>query len=279
MKSEHNYELPLVSIICICWNHEKYIAECLNSLIKQTYENIEIVVVDNNSTDNSSAIAKEILIKSSLKNSILERKENYGVSNNLNFALANCNGKYLIAISTDDWLTNNSVEKKVSYMIQNPQFALVYSNGYIYYENQNLIIPYQNKKAKEGKVYNQLLVSNFVFIIGAMLNVDELRKIGGYNESSPIEDWEMCIRIARNNEIGYIKEPLAYYRKHDNNISNQLNKMLENELIILSNYKSNFYAQLGKINAYLRYFKLSILKKFSSFTFYITLKKMYNKIN
>lgn len=265
---------PLVSIICLCWNHENYINQCFNSIFEQTYKNIEIIFIDNNSNDNSTKVAKEILAKSKLTYTVIERKENYGISNNLNFALSKCNGEFLIAISTDDWLVENSVEKKINYLLENPQFALVYTDGFVYYENKNLIVPHYNKRAKEGKVFNQLLISNFVFIIGAMLNTNVLRQIGGYNENSPIEDWEICIRIAKKHEIGYIKEPLAYYRKHDKNISNQLENMLENELLILNNYNQFYYAKIGKINAYIRYYKLSLLKKLSYLPFYLTLKKI-----
>lgn len=275
---DENNKYPLVSIICICWNHENYLAKCLASINNQSYKNIEIIFLDNNSKDESCKKAKELLEKSANNYVLIERKENNGISNNLNLALSKCQGKYLIALSTDDWLTTDSVEKKVNYLEKFPQYGLVYSNGYIFYENQNLTMPHIVKNAKQGKVFNELLKGNFVFIIGAMLNVKVLKEIGGYNENSAIEDWDICLRISQKHEIGYINEQLAFYRKHDHNISNKLYFMLKNELSILENYNGNLNAKIGIINAYIRYYRLSLLKKMSNLPFYASAKKMYNKI-
>lgn len=269
---------PLISIICICWNHEKYIFQCLNSILSQSYPNLEIIFIDNNSTDNSVKEAQKILSKSIKKYTVIERKENYGVSKNLNLAVSKCNGKYVMAISTDDWLTPDSIEKKITYLESNPQYALVYTNGYIYYENQDLIIPYVNKNAQQGNIFKQLLKNNFIFIIGSVVNLETLKKIGLYNENTPIEDWDICLRIAQKHKIGFIDQKLAYYRKHDNNISNKLKLMLTNEITLLSNYDSYFEAKIGKLNAYVRYYKLTILKKLSQLPMYVWAKKIYNNI-
>jgi alpha-1,3-rhamnosyltransferase len=269
---------PLISVVCICWNHENYIAKCLTSIIDQTYQEIEIILIDNNSNDKSVEIANEILAKSNKKFIIIQQKVNCGISINLNEAVKNCNGKYLLAISTDDWLTTESIEKKICFLECNKECGLVYSNAYIYYENQDLIVPFINKNAKKGKVFRELLKNNFIFIIGAVFNLNALKKIGQYNENSPIEDWEIGLRMAKNYDIGFLEDKLAYYRKHNNNISNKLKFMLENEIELLDNYNDYFEAKIGKINAYCRFYKLSILRFFSQFSFYIIIKKKYNNL-
>ncbi|MCF8429818.1 MAG: glycosyltransferase family 2 protein, partial [Bacteroidia bacterium] len=164
-------ESALVSIICICWNHENYIEECINSIIKQTYKNIEIIFIDNQSTDNSFEIASNIIQKSGFKYSLNKRISNFGIANNLNFAINLCKGKYIMSISTDDWLTPDSIEKKVNYLQANPEFAMVSSNGYIYNQRINETVPYIEKRAKTGYLFNDLLKDNFIFAIGVLIKI------------------------------------------------------------------------------------------------------------
>jgi glycosyltransferase involved in cell wall biosynthesis len=267
-------EKALVSIICICWNHENYIEQCLNSLLAQTYQNIEIIFIDNHSSDQSYEKANKMLSASEIPFSINKRTSNFGISNNINFALNLCKGKYIMSISTDDWLTADSIAKKVYYLEENPQFAMVSSNGYIYNQNINETVPYIEKRAKTGYLFNDLLKENFIFAIGVLIKLSVIKEVGLYDESCPIEDWSLWIKISKNHQIGFIPDQLAYYRKHGNNFSGNFKKMKASEIMLLNNYSSYPEAELGKKNARKRFYRYTILGYLSKIPFYYSAKKI-----
>lgn len=272
-------ERELVSIICICWNHEKYIEQCLNSILAQSYKNFEIIFIDNHSTDNSFEIAGNIIQKSGFSYSLNQRTANFGISNNINFAINLCKGKYIISLSTDDWLTEDSIAKKVNYLEANPQFAMVSSNGYIYNENINETIPYIEKRAKTGFLFHDLLKNNFIFAIGVLIKLSVIKEVGLYDENSPIEDWSMWIKISKNHQIGFIPDKLAYYRKHGNNFSGNFKKMRTYELNLLNQYSDFPESKKGKMNARIRYYHYTFLNALSKLSFYYPVKKMFWNIH
>ena len=272
------YESELVSIICICWNHEKYIEQCLNSILAQTYTNFEIIFIDNHSSDNSFELATKVLKDSSNHYLLNKRTTNFGISNNLNFALNLWKGKYIMTISTDDWLPNNSLEIKVNYLENNPEFALVSSNGYIYNEKINETRTYIEKRAKTGYIFKELLKNNFIFPIGVLIKLSVIKEVGLYDENNPIEDWSMWLKIAKNHQIGFTPEKLAYYRKHSNNFSANFKIMKEYEIALLNKYNKYPDAQIGKFNARTRYWYLVSLRYLSKYDFYYSLKKLFRLI-
>jgi alpha-1,3-rhamnosyltransferase len=272
-------EKALVSIICICWNHENYIEQCLNSLLEQTYQNIEVIFIDNHSSDQSYEKASKMLSESEFPYSINKRTSNFGIANNLNFALNLCKGKYIMSISTDDWLTADSIEKKVLYLEENPQFAMVSSNGYIYNQNINEIVSYIEKRAKTGYLFHDLLKENFIFAIGVLIKYSVIKEVGFYDEHCPIEDWSMWIKISKNHQIGFIPDQLAYYRKHGNNFSGNFKKMKASEIMLLNNYSAYPEAELGKKNAQKRFYRYTILGYLSKIPFYYYSKKIFWKIH
>ena len=102
----------LISIIIPIHNNAKYLKKCLNSVVKQTYSNLEIILVNDASTDNSAKIIHDFAIKDS-RIKVFTNKINQGVSVSRNIALENANGKYLTFLDSDDWLPKLSIEKLV----------------------------------------------------------------------------------------------------------------------------------------------------------------------
>ncbi|MFZ4798571.1 MAG: glycosyltransferase family 2 protein [Bacteroidia bacterium] len=272
--TERNEE-ELVSVICVCWNHEEYIEQCLKSILDQTFKNIEIIFIDNNSTDQSFEIASKILKNSTIPYSLNKRNSNFGIANNLNFAVNLCKGKYVTSISTDDWLTNDSITKKVNYLEENTEFAMVSSDGYIYNQSRNETIPYIEKRAKTGYLFKDLLKDNFIFAIGVLIKLSVIKEVGLYDEECPIEDWSMWLKISKNHQIGFIPEKLAYYRKHGNNFSGNFKKMKQVELDLLNKYKEYPETVIGKKNVRYRFYHYTILGALSKLPFYYSTKNMF----
>ena len=93
----------MVSVFLLSWNHEKYIEQAVRSILSQTYKEIEIVFVDNNSSDNSFNIAVQIFETAGISFKAFKREKDYNIAANLNYLLSNSDGQYICILSADDW--------------------------------------------------------------------------------------------------------------------------------------------------------------------------------
>ncbi|MEW6600576.1 MAG: glycosyltransferase family 2 protein, partial [Nitrospirota bacterium] len=119
---------PLVSIAVITYNHEKFIAECLDSVLSQDYGNIEIVVADDGSTDGSHTILREYEKKYPGKFILRLSAKNQGITRNTNVALYACSGKYIAWLGGDDLMLPGKLKKQVAYMERHPDCRITYHN-------------------------------------------------------------------------------------------------------------------------------------------------------
>lgn len=238
-------ESPMVSILLLSMNHEKLIENCINSLNVQTYKNIEIIYLDNVSQDKTFDIAQKILSQSDFPTKIFRNTESKGISKNFNFLLSESSGKYIIPLSTDDWLTPDSVSEKVKYLTDKPNYGMVYSSVYkYYYDTGEKSITEKKSRMKEGWILDNVLKENCIITTGCMIRKSVLLSVGNWDENSLLEDWDMWIRIAQKFQIGAIKKELAYYGiKSATNITGNFDYMSKGFDYILEKY-----AHLKKIN-------------------------------
>src|SRR5690606_27530759 len=119
---------PLVSVIIPCFNHEKYIKECLLSVINQSYKNVQLIVIDDGSTDRSVEIIKELKQQNDF---IFEEQLNSGISKTLNKAITKyAEGEYIAILASDDYWHSDKLSKQVSFIEQNPEYAMVCSEAF-----------------------------------------------------------------------------------------------------------------------------------------------------
>ena len=203
----------MVSILLLGWNHEKYIEQCIKSIIAQTYENIEVLFLDNNSSDETYNIGLYFL-KDFSNFRAFRNQENKSIAKNFNFLLKASQGKYIIPLSTDDWLEHNFIEEKVTYYEAHPSIGMLYNGGYIYYDDQKKLVEAKSTNFKRGKIFKDLFhQENILFFIGIFYKRTVLEELGGWDENLLIEDLDLFIRISMKYEIDYIPKPLATYRK------------------------------------------------------------------
>lgn len=226
--------LPLVSVVVPCYNHEKYVKETIESIINQTYKNIELIVIDDGSKDNSVQVIQELADKYGFT---FIHRPNKGLSATLNEGIRLSKGKYFSAIASDDILMLEKIEKQVTFMEENSEYGMCYGK-ILYFENTIKNTSEYPNSNKEGWVFNDLLnYGCFIPAPSTFMKKEVFENVGGYDESLWIEDWDMWLRIAQKYQVGYIDEYFAYYRKHDTNISSQSLKMYEAEKQILEKYK------------------------------------------
>jgi glycosyltransferase involved in cell wall biosynthesis len=215
-----------VSICIPLYNHENYIDRCINSILKQTYQNIEIIISDDNSTDNSVANVekfKDPRIK------LIKNKINFGTSINVNKAIEMASGDYIITLSSDDMLYENTIDKYLQKTISSPD-SLVYFGWFQTIDQNDIEIDSYNmvvgNKSRNPELYlNELFCeNNFLMGSGAFLKKDFFEIIGKFDPLLiQTQDMDMWVRtLTAGHKISIVEEKIIKYRIHLDNLSNNL---------------------------------------------------------
>lgn len=260
--------MPKVSIIIPCYNQGKYVAEAINSALRQTFKDIEIVCVNDGSTDNSVEIIKSF--ENKYKNFIfLNNEENRGVIYSRNFAIKNCNGTYILPLDADDIIESTYVEKAVKILDNNPNIGIVYCKAKIF-DNYD---KYWNLKPFNK---SDILYENCIFC-SALFRKSDFLKIGGYNNNMKYgcEDYDLWLSfIEQGLEVFQINEILFSYRQYDETsrttISLKNKKEIWNNLI-----KNHINLYLNDENFLERLIFSNPIKTNKKYKKY---KKMFNKL-
>ena len=249
---------PKVSVLVPAYNAMKYLPETISSVLDQTYQDFEIIIVNDGSSDGIEAWAKQ-LVDSRIK---FISQSNQGLANARNTGLSKAQGEYIAFMDADDLWLPTKLEKQVQILDNDRNIGLVYTWIAIIDENGNL----QGKVRKnrvQGNVWLKLTTHNIVECGSvALVRSECFGKVGLFDESLPFscsEDWDMWLRIAAYYSFGLVKEPLVHYRKHSNNLSSRWQVMDESFQIVLKkafdsapeslqNHKSKSYAS-GKLIA------------------------------
>lgn len=229
---------PLVSIIIPCYNREAYISDAIDSCIRQTYSNIEIIVVDDGSTDNSVEIIQQYG-----KKVTLITQSNQGVSVARNTGLNQAKGKYVIMLDSDDWLSDDIVEKHLATHSKWPEIAIsctdsrsIDSNG-----QQSEIIPSNWPDTPTTPTELFLLIPP-PFPACEMYKTDVMKELGGYFEDlKAFADSSLRLRIILNNhQVVRTQGGYAIYRPVANSITKNRLKLHANGIKLIEKLKTEF---------------------------------------
>lgn len=210
---------PLVSIIALCYNHEDYLQRSLQSLFDQTYSNIEIIIVDDASDDNSVQKIQEIT-KDHPAIRLIANPDNLGNTTSFNKALKIANGEYIIDFATDDILLPRFVEKQVHNFTSNAtgQLGVSFTNVAMVNEDgkhlHNHFKTNSDGKAEvfppTGYIYPQILKKYLYNSCGMMMKREVLDHLQGYDEQLAYEDLDFLFRASNLYHIGYVDEVLVH---------------------------------------------------------------------
>ncbi len=226
-------DLPLVSVLLPSYNHDKYVEEAIMSVVNQSYTNIELIVIDDGSTDNSPRIIEALSKKYNFK---FYLQSNVGLVKTLDRLLQYANGKYISIIASDDVYDGNKISLLVDFLEGHKAYDMVYAKIKII-DQHSKIISSVDEDYKSGNIFPNLLCGDF-FINGvtALIRADTYKL---YKRSDLyIEDFQFWLKIAKSHKIGFVDKYLAFYRVHDNHLSSNLLKMQEAEYQTISKYKN-----------------------------------------
>lgn len=231
--------MPLVSVVVPCYNHENFVQECIQSIINQDYKNIELIIIDDGSKDQSVQKIEEMIEACEKRFSRFEfrHRPNKGLCATLNEALEWCEGEYFSPSASDDILVVQKISAQVA-EFRNNNIVAVFTGIFLIDQDKNILTTKGNRKKftfKDVFLRTQLMPGQAV-----MLVAKEIKKIGGYDESIKIEDLDLFLRLGKQGLwFLSIATPLVYYRKHGNNLSSNHQVMLEAVEKILEKYKDN----------------------------------------
>lgn len=200
-------------------NHQAYIVQGLKSFVNQDYINLEILYLDNASSDNTYDLACEVAEGVQRDIQLFKRTRKYNIPENLNFLIKKASGKYLCFISCDDWMEPYCISTMLAAYTQSPHIGLLYTNGWYFYEDTQTTKLATTANFKSGNIFDVIFEKGVLFPPGYMVDRTVFDKVGFYNEKIPIEDYEFWLRVANEYEIGYSPKAAIYYRKHSKSMT------------------------------------------------------------
>lgn len=222
---------PLVSIAIISFNNENYIGECIESCLSQTYENIEIIIADDASSDNSVQIIKEYALLYPSKITFISSQKNCGIATNFNKAVRASKGEWFKPIACDDVLFDDCIENYMKEI-----FKLNLTSGILFSKMKTFDSKFKKdiSSSKMPEIFKinaderikSILIDNTLPSPTAFLNMNTLYELGLSNEDYPfIEDYPMWLKAILNGvSLKYLDIFTVRYRYH-NSLSNSINKI------------------------------------------------------
>ncbi|TDO69799.1 glycosyl transferase family 2 [Flavobacterium chryseum] len=219
----------LVTVICLCYNHEKFVTESLLSVINQDYAFIELIIVDDYSTDNSKNIIKEWLLNYP-EAQFIANETNLGNTKSFNKALKLANGDYIIDLAADDVLVSNCISLQIEAFNESifKNLGIVYGNAELITENgefDSYYFPVDHnrkiiQKRQTGNIYLSVLSGgDSICSVSSMAKKSVYDFLNGYDETLAYEDLDFWIRSSRLYEFDFIDEVLIKKRISANSLT------------------------------------------------------------
>jgi glycosyltransferase involved in cell wall biosynthesis len=211
----------LVSVVIPCYNQGRFLADALESALGQTYRAVEVVVVDDGSTDDTAAVVARYPPARRL------RQENRGLAAARNRGLAESAGAYVVFLDADDRLLPGAIETNLSWLAAHPGHAMVFGD-HRYIDEHGRVLREWTVSAAEGDPYARLLTGNVVGMVGtALYGRRVFDEVGGFEARwNPCEDYDLYLRIARRFPVGSHPALVAEYRRYGTAMSDDPRRML-----------------------------------------------------
>ena len=232
--------LPKVSICIISYNHAAFLPTTIESALAQSYEDFEIVLVDDGSSDGSLAIAESYAAKHpNFRVFTHPNHINKGISATINLTIEKSSGEYISILGSDDAFFDYTITEQAKFLDNNSEAGMVCGiSQFIDADGNRLPQTFGEDIWSKPDFLNTMFWGNRVSAPTVMMRRRCYEEVGLYDETLAYSDWEMWLRLLLLSEwkVGFIDKPLALYRVHDENVS--LNKSL------IVNYKRNLQVLL-----------------------------------
>lgn len=205
---------PKVSIVIPSYNRADYLGMTLDSILAQSYEDFEVVFVDDGSTDSTKQILETYISSDQRVKYYSQQNSERAVARSYGASLAQ--GDYVCFVDSDDLWYPNKLENQVKIMDENPDVVFSYASvNRIDFDNKPIKAASRQHEGESGYVFFDLLMRNFIPSVTPMIRKEILDKVGKQvTDFIPYEDWDFWLRISRYGKFYHIKEPMGDYRIH-----------------------------------------------------------------
>ena len=242
---------PLVSIVIPCYNHAQFVQETIQSVIDQDYENIELIIIDDGSKDNSVEVIQEMIpaCEERFVRFEFRYRPNKGLCATLNEALEWCEGEYFSPLASDDI----ALPHKTSFLIKKHQ---QYDAAVVFGSARKFNIEKEGKDLLlncEHTLKDLMFIKNMPAAPASLMRTDIIRNVGGFLEGVALEDLYMWLKLTSNGEKLYsFPEVVVKYRDHEANTIKQFEFMHKQRLKVLELFSSVPYYKEARKNAFIK---------------------------
>lgn len=227
---------PLVSIVIPCYNHAEFVKETIQSVIDQDYKNIELIIIDDGSSDNSVEVIREmaLICQERFIRFEFRSRENKGLCATLNEALAWSQGEFFSPIASDDI----ALPHKISFLIdkiKNSPYAVVF--GIVKKFGNSYLVHSAVAGISEHFFEDLIFLQNLPDAPASIMRKSKIESVGGFSEDVKLEDWYMWLILTCSNaKIATYSEVVALYRDHPGNTVKNARAMYINRVDVLSKF-------------------------------------------
>jgi glycosyltransferase involved in cell wall biosynthesis len=228
-----NLRSPKVSVICLCFNHGDYVVESMTSVLNQTYQNYELIVVDDGSSDDSAEVIERFTSQyPQIK--FIRLANNQGVCKAFNIGLASSTGDFIIDLAADDLLLPQRLEKGIqTFDLLSDKYGVIFSDAeWIDKQGKHLYFhsaKFPHHTIPQGNIYKDLIEQYFICSPTMMFRSQVIQRLGGYDELLTYEDFDFWIRSSRHFNYFYCPEVSVKKRKLQNSLSHNQFKLLNKQ--------------------------------------------------
>jgi len=229
--------MPKVSVVIPTYNLSNMVGDTINSVLRQTEPDLEVIVVDDGSTDNTRAVVKGIG-DSRVK---YFYKDNSGTPSSYNYGFSKTKGRYVAFLDHDDLWPENYLQIMLSHLENNSEFGAAYSPITVLYPDGSKIKSYRIPKGKSGWLTADLFKRNFIWNSATVIRRSILENFG-FDESLRIgcEDRDYFLRLSARTQFLFVRDIEAIRREHKKNLSRKMS-LLPTRILVLE----RFYFRLG----------------------------------
>jgi glycosyltransferase involved in cell wall biosynthesis len=239
--------IDTISVIIPTYNSSQYINEAIRSVLCQTYKNLEIIVIDDGSTDNTRDILGPLIDQELIRYTY---QKNQGPGGARNTGINMATGEYIAFLDADDLWPSHKLQLQFTFLKSNANIGMVFGDfssfddhGSVsksFFEEKSILkkIPTQeyspSHKAFSRKIFNDLIDENFIPTSTVMVKKSVFKRTGLFDSQlRSVEDLDLWLRISLKYDIAFTYERLAFKRKHGSNISSNLRLASESELMVM----------------------------------------------
>jgi alpha-1,3-rhamnosyltransferase len=258
------HELPLVSIVVPVYNHERYIGATIDSLMAQSYPNLELVIVNDGSSDSSLEVleARRFDCERRFKRFVLIDQINSGVATALNRGIQEARAAFVFLLSSDDLVERDAIESLLPQIVLDPSVALVCGdadfidangaplalerNGIRYSSFTRFCLSWREQVdiTSEFGNYRSLIIGNYL-PVGILLRRECIIEVGGYDPNCAVDDHDLWLKLAKNYRFKFVDRALSHYRRHGQNTILTKAHQIKFDQLLLMVREAEFCAEQG----------------------------------